>query len=242
MELKVFLFRLFLAIMLGAGVGLERQIKQRSAGLVTNALVSLGAALYILTALTIKEQTGDVLRVLGQIVTGIGFLGAGVIMRDGFTIHGLNTAATLWCSAAIGSAAGFGLYVEATAGAAMVVAAHSLLKPVVDYINKRPYIKKTIIRNIGYLVTITGNMQNEEQLKILSADYLNKQEGLQLRLMRSTYDNEKEKVEIQMEILSYEPNQAIIKQLITQLSKLQIVSQIQLDPLHEEIENNNSGN
>ena len=103
MELKIFLYRLSLALLLGACIGTERQIKQRSAGLITNSLVALGACIFILISESAGYRGGsDNLRVLGQVVTGIGFLGAGVIMRDGFTIHGLNTAATLWCSAAIG--------------------------------------------------------------------------------------------------------------------------------------------
>ena len=115
MDFSDFVLRLLAAMLLGAGIGVERQIKQRSAGLTTNALVSIGACLFVLlsemTYLDYEENI-DRLRVVSQIVTGIGFLGAGVIMKDGFTIHGLNTAATIWCSAAVGSLCGFGMYLE----------------------------------------------------------------------------------------------------------------------------------
>ena len=117
MNLSIFAMRLVAALICGILIGLERQLRQRSAGLTTNSLVSVGACIFILISETVIANAvadgglvnNDNLRVLAQIVTGIGFLGAGVILRDGFTIHGLNSAATLWCSAAVGSLCGFGL-------------------------------------------------------------------------------------------------------------------------------------
>ena len=96
MTLIDFTLRLLLAIGLGALIGLERQWRQKQAGLRTNTLVSLGSAAFILLSLSLTDSTGDPSRVAGQIVTGIGFLGAGVILRNGVNIQGLNTAATIW--------------------------------------------------------------------------------------------------------------------------------------------------
>ena len=111
-----FAIRLGLALILGAFIGAERQWRQRMAGLRTNALVAAGAAMFVmLTALTATAD--DSFRVAGQVVSGIGFLGAGVILRNGLNITGLNTAATLWCSAAIGTLAGYGMYGSAITGA-----------------------------------------------------------------------------------------------------------------------------
>src|SRR6478672_1946527 len=110
------LLRLGAGIGLGTVIGLERQYRARLAGLRTNALVAVGATLFVLLSahgfggLTTSGDA-DPTRVAAQIVSGIGFLGAGVIMRDGLNVRGLNTAATLWCSAAVGSLAGAGLYV-----------------------------------------------------------------------------------------------------------------------------------
>jgi putative Mg2+ transporter-C (MgtC) family protein len=110
-----FAIRLGLALILGAFIGAERQWRQRMAGLRTNALVAAGAAMFVmLTALTAKAD--DSFRIAGQVVSGIGFLGAGVILRNGLNITGLNTAATLWCSAAIGTLAGYGMYGSAITG------------------------------------------------------------------------------------------------------------------------------
>ncbi|MCS6834237.1 MAG: MgtC/SapB family protein, partial [Flammeovirgaceae bacterium] len=111
MQLLEFTLRLLIALVLGAAIGFERQWRQKSAGLRTNTLVSIGSAAftlisYSLTSLEDGVYKGDATRIIGQIVTGIGFLGAGVIMKDGMNIQGLNTAATIWCSASVGALAG----------------------------------------------------------------------------------------------------------------------------------------
>lgn len=100
MAMTPFVLNLLLAMCLGAVIGAERQWRQRMAGLRTNALVATGAAVFILSAMSTDPASAG--RVAAQIVSGIGFLGAGVIMREGLNIRGLNTAATLWCSAGIG--------------------------------------------------------------------------------------------------------------------------------------------
>ena len=124
------LLRLAAGVGLGTVIGFERQYRARMAGLRTNALVAAGATLFVL--LSAHGFTGagaDPTRVAAQIVSGIGFLGAGVILREGLTVRGLNTAATLWCSAAVGSLAGAGLYLTAVAGTAVVVAVNVALRP-----------------------------------------------------------------------------------------------------------------
>ena len=99
--------RAIAAVGLGALVGLERQWRQRMAGLRTNALVALGAALFELFAVQLTGVHGvDPTRIAAYVVSGIGFLGAGVILRDGVSVRGINTAATIWCSAAVGVLAG----------------------------------------------------------------------------------------------------------------------------------------
>ncbi|MTI32804.1 MgtC/SapB family protein [Xanthovirga aplysinae] len=125
-----FIFRLSLAMLLGAGIGLERQWRNRNAGLRTNALVAIGAASFLLLSESLTNEVGDPSRIAAQIVSGIGFLGAGVIMRDGVNVQGLNTAATLWCSAAVGTMTGVGLLIEAFLTTFLVVITHFILRPV----------------------------------------------------------------------------------------------------------------
>jgi len=125
------------AFILGALIGLERQVRQRTAGLRTNVLVAVGAAVFVDAANRLNGHEGAV-RALSYVVSGVGFLGAGVIMREHGSVRGLNTAATLWGSAASGACAGADLILEAVLGATFVLAANTLLRPVVHRIERQP--------------------------------------------------------------------------------------------------------
>jgi putative Mg2+ transporter-C (MgtC) family protein len=126
--------RLLVALVLGVGIGAERQWRQRSAGLRTNTLVCLGAAGFVDLGLTISPNTTQV---IAYVVSGVGFLGAGAIMKDGGNVRGLNTAATLWCSAAVGACAGSGEIVDAVFLALLLVSVNSLLRPLSRFIDRR---------------------------------------------------------------------------------------------------------
>ncbi len=128
---------LAVAFVLGTLIGLERQYRQRTAGLRTNVLVAVGAAAFADMGLHLLGSEGAT-RIISYIVSGIGFLGAGVIMKEGEHVRGLNTAATLWCSAAVGAFSGSGLAAEAVVLAATVLAGNTLLRPLVNYINRKP--------------------------------------------------------------------------------------------------------
>jgi len=122
--------RLIAALLLGALVGAERQWRQRTAGLRTNwnALVAVGSAMFVMMGGLIGGD-GSQGRVAAYVVSRIGFLGGGVILKDGFSIRGLNTAATLWCTAAIGTLAGLGYTTLCFIGTVAVLAANLLLRP-----------------------------------------------------------------------------------------------------------------
>jgi putative Mg2+ transporter-C (MgtC) family protein len=125
------------AFVLGGAIGFERQFRQRTAGLRTNVLVAAGAALFVDMANRLGGHEAAV-HVIAYVVSGIGFLGAGVIMREEGNVRGLNTAATLWGSAAVGACAGADLVLEASLGCVAVLAANTLLRPVVNRINRKP--------------------------------------------------------------------------------------------------------
>jgi putative Mg2+ transporter-C (MgtC) family protein len=125
------------AFLLGSLIGLERQYRQRLAGLRTNALVAVGAAFFVDVANRLQGHDGAT-HVLAYVVSGVGFLGGGVILREQGNVRGLNTAATLWGSAAVGASAGADLILEAVAGACFVMAANTLLRPVANRINRQP--------------------------------------------------------------------------------------------------------
>ena len=119
-------FGLIEAIILGAAIGLERQLRKHAAGLHTNALVALGSAAYIVAGMALGDDTAPA-RLVGQVVVGIGFMCAGLIWHRNGTVSGINTAATVWCSCAVGVFAGFGLFGWALFVALLVVLANVIL-------------------------------------------------------------------------------------------------------------------
>ena len=125
------------AFVLGTLIGAERQYRQRTAGLRTNVLVTVGAAAFVDLAMHLAGADGAV-RVIAYVVSGIGFLGAGVIMKEGTNVRGLNTAATLWASAAVGSCAGADMLAQAAALTVFVLSGNTLLRPLVNAINRAP--------------------------------------------------------------------------------------------------------
>ena len=150
MPYDVFLNRLLCALIGGVLIGIERQLRKRNAGLAVNALVSVGACLFILiseSVITAAVLSGgpvnnDNLRVLSQVVTGVGFLGAGVIMKDGFTIHGLNSAATVWCSAAVGCMCGYGMWRQSGIAVLVILFINWIVKNIEIYPEKRSQDKE----------------------------------------------------------------------------------------------------
>lgn len=114
------------ALVFGTLIGLERQFHKHPAGLHTTALVALGSAAYVIAGVLVGDASGPA-RVAGQVVTGVGFLCAGVIMHQGIKIRGINTAATIWCASAVGVLAGLGLVAWAALVALLVVLANVLL-------------------------------------------------------------------------------------------------------------------
>lgn len=131
------LARLLLATILGAVIGIDREIRRKPAGLRTNMLIALGSALFTIMSLRLAGQGGTPDRVAAQIVTGIGFLGAGAILRSGKDVHGMTTAATIWVNAAIGMAAGGGEYATAIGATFVTLIVLVILPPVEAYFDAR---------------------------------------------------------------------------------------------------------
>jgi putative Mg2+ transporter-C (MgtC) family protein len=130
-------WRLLLAAGLGTAIGLEREYRQKPAGLRTNILIALGSALFTIVSSLMGHESGTADRIAAQIVTGIGFLGGGAILRSGKAVHGMTTAATIWVNAAIGMAAGAGHFMLATITAALTLAVLALLPPIEIYFEQR---------------------------------------------------------------------------------------------------------
>lgn len=148
------LVSLAVAFVLGTLIGAERQYRQRTAGLRTNVLVAVGAAAFVDLAMHLAGADGGV-RVIAYVVSGIGFLGAGVIMKQGMDVRGLNTAATLWASAAVGSCAGADMIAQAVALTIFVLAGNTLLRPLVNAINRIPLDEKTSEATYYFKLAVT---------------------------------------------------------------------------------------
>ncbi len=137
MAYSEFTIRVLVAVLAGMAIGFERQWHHKAAGLRTTTLVALGSAVYVLLSIIVTQTTGDVTRIIGQVVTGIGFLCAGVVFKDGVSIHGLTTSATIWCSSAIGCLAAAGYFIETLIATSFILAVNVGLKTVDVWLTNR---------------------------------------------------------------------------------------------------------
>jgi putative Mg2+ transporter-C (MgtC) family protein len=166
MPIEDIALRLVVALLLGGVIGVERQWRQRAAGLRTNALVALGAAGFALIGLTMPGESSPT-RMAAQVVSGIGFLGAGAILRQGLNVRGLNTAATLWCSAAVGVACGAGLLALALLVTLLIVVANLVLRPLVAAVDRTPLAGAEVERAWRVTATCTGDAEAAIRLLLL---------------------------------------------------------------------------
>lgn len=151
------------ALLLGAAVGLEREWRQRMAGTRTNALVAAGAAAFVMSGLLLNDDLSARGRLASYVISGVGFLGAGVIFKEGGNVRGLNTAATIWCAAAIGVLAGFGAPLLALILAIAVVLANIGLRPLAYRL--RPALPQAPVGETTYEITLNCRVTDEAHLR-----------------------------------------------------------------------------
>lgn len=165
------LVRVGLATVLGIAIGFERQWRSRMAGLQTMALVSMGSSLFLILSAYSFNKEANRLVVAAQIVSGIGFLGAGVIMKQGLSVTGLNTAATLWSTGAVGALAGAWMWREAIAGATIVVAGNWFLQPLAHRIDRRRHTAGDASQTMAaeYTLEVVCHRETEGDMKTLVA-------------------------------------------------------------------------
>jgi putative Mg2+ transporter-C (MgtC) family protein len=148
------------ALTLGALIGAERQYRQRTAGLRTNALVALGAASFVDLGMRLTGAQGAT-QVLAYVASGVGFLGAGVILKEGMNVRGLNTAATLWCSAVTGAFAGAGHGLEALTLTLFILAGNTFLRPLVRFIERAPIDESATEATFEMRVTVAETRRDQ---------------------------------------------------------------------------------
>ena len=192
-----FLCRISICFVLGLIIGIERQYRRRVAGMRTITLVALGSFLFV--SISFLTNPVDVTRIAAQVVSGIGFLGAGVIIRDGQNIRGLNTAATLWCSAAVGTLTALGFIIEAVIGVLYILASNIILR----IISKKMMNKIPAKQIEHYSLTILCDEEKEISIKNMLLQKLRTNQICIKSFNTSKYEDNK-KIETTIDIASSE--------------------------------------
>jgi putative Mg2+ transporter-C (MgtC) family protein len=213
------LVSLFVAFVFGTMIGAERQYRQRSAGLRTNVLVSVGAAAFVDLANHLAGADGSV-RVIAYVVSGIGFLGAGAIMKEGMNVRGLNTAATLWASAAVGSCAGADMVAQSAALTLFVLAGNTLLRPLVNAIDRIPLNAHS--SEATYEIIVTTDVDKAAEVREALSERLEaaKYPVRESKVVYRSADN----VEISALLVSLAVDPADLDAIVAELAKLPGVS------------------
>jgi putative Mg2+ transporter-C (MgtC) family protein len=206
--------RLGVALLIGGVIGFERQWRQRMAGLRTNALVATGAAGFVVFSMTFPPDSNPT-QVAAQVVSGIGFLGAGVILREGINVRGLNTAATLWCSAMVGTFAGAGQLVASAIAGAVVVLTNLFLRPLIYMINRQPI--GAIEVETHYSVELRCDGQQEAHIRALLLQAA-AAAGLGLRRLTSENLEDSPQVTVSALLVAGSRNDAALEQMIGRMS------------------------
>jgi putative Mg2+ transporter-C (MgtC) family protein len=214
MSWYLFAIRLVVALVLGALVGAERQWRQRTAGLRTNCLVAVGSAMFVMMGGLVGGD-GSQGRVAAYVVSGIGFLGGGVILKDGFSIRGLNTAATLWCTAAIGTLAGLGYTTLSFLGTGAILAANLLLRPLAQRINRTPV--QAPEEAVLYVFECVCRTSDEAQIRALLLQNI----GLTPLVLYSLHSEDEEgtsRVKVRADLKATGRKDEFLEQIVTRLS------------------------
>ncbi|MFB4390700.1 MULTISPECIES: MgtC/SapB family protein [unclassified Pseudomonas] len=234
MDWNIFLLRVGVALLLGALIGAERQLRQRLTGLRTNALVSTGACLFMLITEAVPGMApSDASRIAAYVVSGIGFLGGGVIMRDGFNVRGLNTAATLWCTAAIGVLCSLGLLLEAALGTSMVLCANILLRELSQRLDRQDVLPASEVEQ-RFEVSIVCRAEDEIQVRSLLLHTLG-DPSLRLQSLHSEDLPDPSRLEVRAELVGTPQAPSQLERMVSRVSLEKGVSavrwQLQAHPL-----------
>ena len=225
--------RLLIALLLGSLVGLERQWRQRMAGTRTNALVAAGAAAFVMAGSLIDGDPQARARMASYVVSGIGFLGAGVIFKEGGAVRGLNTAATIWCSAAIGVLTGLGAISFAVLVSLAVLAANIVLRPL-SY-RLYPAVAEIPSTDTIYEVTLVCRAVDESHARTLLMNAI-QQTGGSVHSLFSEDIEGSDRSRIRAELSHISGNGESVEKIITRLSIEPGISAISWSVLPAQVE------
>lgn len=220
--------RLILAMFLGALIGAERQWRQRVAGLRTNALVAFGAAAFVDITSQISGAS-DVARVIASIVAGIGFLGGGAIIKDGLGVRGMNTAATIWCSAAVGAFAGAGALLDAVFVTFFLVTINLSFRPLSRWIDQKALARTEA--SVIYTITVVCGLEADPLIHPMILKELSSRR-LFLREIQSGKPNADNCVTVDIEIESLAKADASIEEIADIMRRQPSVSLVRWSVQH----------
>lgn len=226
MEYNVFLYRISVSFILSLLIGLERQIRGRAIGLRTSVLVSIGTFMFV--SFSVQMMAYDVTRIASQVVSGIGFLGAGVIIKDGTNIKGLNTAATLWCNAAIGVLCAGGLIVEATIGTGFILFCNIILR----YVTRKVHLTKKVKIYDDFVLKVTCEGEASDIIRKQIMDIFNKDYAILTSI--ETKELELGQVKITSECKVITNKSSIIENLMNDISENKEVISASLKKVDQE--------
>jgi putative Mg2+ transporter-C (MgtC) family protein len=203
-----------IALALGVLIGIERQWGQHPAGLRTNALVALGAALFVSVSALVGDDKSPT-RIASYVVSGLGFLGGGVILRDGLNVKGLNTAATIWCSGAVGTLAGIGYPLHAIIGTVAILAVHLTLRPVVHWIDA--HNKTSHGGDTFYHLRIECSSEQEAQIRNVLLRHVGGHPKLNLQGL-ATEPGQGDQSTVQAEIFAPDRDDRALEEIVARVS------------------------
>lgn len=209
-----FIIRIGVAFILGTIIGFERQYRNRMAGIRTNVLVCLGACLFVM--FSILDGASDKTRIAAQVVSGIGFLGGGVIIREGFNIKGLNTAATLWCAASIGVLTSEGFIIHAVIGTAMILVANIALRPLARKVYNNTKSAE-LEDEFNYEIRVKCAKVDEFHIRSLIIHMIDDEDAI-LRNLESRDIELSEQVNVRAHIVSPSKNDICFEKMVSKLS------------------------
>lgn len=202
------------ALLMGMVIGLERQWRQHTAGLRTNTLVALGAALFVSLSI-LMDDTNSPTRIASYIVSGLGFLGGGVILRDGLNVKGLNTAASLWCSGAVGTLCGAGYAGHALLGTVAVLFVHIGLRPLARRIDARTKMATDV--ETYYRLRVESDASHDAHIRHILLRHVGGHAKLNLQGL-STEDTEKDRTVVLANIFAPERSDRAMEDIMARVS------------------------
>jgi putative Mg2+ transporter-C (MgtC) family protein len=209
-----FIGNIVAALVMGLAIGLERQWRQHPAGLRTNTLVAVGAALFVSLSLLMND-TNSPTRMASYVVSGLGFLGGGVILRDGLNVKGLNTAASLWCSGAVGTLCGAGFAGHALVGTIVVLVVHVGLRPAGKWIDARTKMDTDV--ETYYQLRVEVDASQDAVVRHILLRHIGGHARLNLQGL-STEDTESSHTVVLADIFAQERNDRAMEEIVARVS------------------------